>query len=140
MVPVLIICQHRADAEEMTKQVKSALKSKTKRSKYYSLLGARKASAFVQQFAEFDDENKEMNWNAIVAASTEVFSDTNMRRITVTDPYGGRGFDFDVRDKTANNYGGMLVIATTIPPGRDWIQWKGRTARGGNHILVLSLL
>ena len=65
-----------------------------------------------------------------------------MRRITVTDPYGGRGFDFDVRDQMANEHGGMLVITMTIPTGRDWTQWKGRTARGdrnGQLAVVLSL-
>jgi superfamily II DNA/RNA helicase len=32
-------------------------------------------------------------------------------------------------DKEANANGGMLVIATSIPDEREWIQWKGRTAR-----------
>ena len=32
-------------------------------------------------------------------------------------------------DKEANAHGGMLVIATSIPDEREWIQWKGRTAR-----------
>ena len=34
-----------------------------------------------------------------------------------------------VVDKEANANGGMLVIATSIPDEREWIQWKGRTAR-----------
>ena len=59
-----------------------------------------------------------------------MFADTPRRRITITDPYGGRGFDYDVRDESANFEGGLLVIALTVPAGRDWIQWKGRTARG----------
>lgn len=139
LVPVLIICPHRADAEQMTIEIAAALHAKTRRKKYAKLLGTeteRKAASFVQQFAEYDNDNNEMNWNALVAAATELFPDTAMRRITVTDPYGGRGFDFDVRDKAANNRGGMLVIATTIPPGRDWVQWKGRTARGGRLMLL----
>lgn len=48
---------------------------------------------------------------------------------------------FDVRDEFANSMGGMLVIAMTIPGGRDWTQWKGRTARGdrnGQLAVVLS--
>ena len=32
-------------------------------------------------------------------------------------------------DKEANANGGMLVIATSVPDEREWIQWKGRTAR-----------
>ena len=34
-----------------------------------------------------------------------------------------------VVDKEANANGGMLVIATSVPDEREWIQWKGRTAR-----------
>ena len=32
-------------------------------------------------------------------------------------------------DKDANANGGMLVIATSVPDEREWIQWRGRTAR-----------
>ena len=32
-------------------------------------------------------------------------------------------------DKVANNNGGMIVIATSVPDEREWIQWRGRTAR-----------
>jgi len=54
-----------------------------------------------------------------------------MRVMTITDPLGGRGHDFDVSDEKAELAGGMLVIATTVPKPRDWLQWKGRTARSG---------
>ena len=130
-MPVLIICENRVDVDLLHKYIVKNLSKKTK--KHKDLLGNknRKVDSFVQIFAEVDDNNKEMNWNQIISNSTEVFSDTNMRRITVTDSFGGRGFDYDVRDKAANNEGGMLMIACTIPPGRDWVQWKGRTARGG---------
>ena len=43
--------------------------------------------------------------------------------------FGGRGHDYQVLDKEANANGGMLGIATSIPDEREWIQWKGRTAR-----------
>ena len=36
--------------------------------------------------------------------------------------------------------GGMLVIAMTIPGGRDWIQWKGRTARGDRNGQIAVVL
>ena len=55
--------------------------------------------------------------------------DDNRCRVTVTDRFGGRGHDFQVVDREANANGGMLVIATSIPDEREWIQWKGRTAR-----------
>ena len=56
-------------------------------------------------------------------------AEDNRCRVTVTDRFGGRGHDFQVVDKAANANGGMLVIATSIPDEREWIQWKGRTAR-----------
>ena len=39
------------------------------------------------------------------------------------------GHDLDVMDKLSNENGGMLVITTSVPDTREWIQWKGRTAR-----------
>lgn len=45
-------------------------------------------------------------------------------------------------DREANANGGMLVIATSIPDKREWIQWKGRTARQdrpGQFQVVLNL-
>ena len=56
-------------------------------------------------------------------------AEDNRCRVTVTDRFGGRGHEFQVVDKEANANGGMLVIATSIPDEREWIQWKGRTAR-----------
>ena len=44
-------------------------------------------------------------------------------------------------DKEANANGGMLVIATSVPDEREWIQWRGRTARQdrpGQFHVVLS--
>ena len=44
-------------------------------------------------------------------------------------------------DKEANANGGMLVIATSVPDEREWIQWKGRTARQdrpGQFYVVLN--
>ena len=82
-----------------------------------------------------------MDSNTLVSAATQILPDTPRRRITITDPYGGRGFDYDVRDESANSEGGLLVIALTVPAGRDWIQWKGRTARGdrkGQLSVILS--
>jgi len=61
-------------------------------------------------------------------------------RVTVTDRFGGRGHDYQVLDKIAIENGGMLVIATSIPDEREWIQWRGRTARqdkpGQYHVVL----
>ena len=46
-----------------------------------------------------------------------------------------------VVDRESNANGGMLVIATSIPDEREWIQWKGRTARQdrpGQFYVILS--
>ena len=48
--------------------------------------------------------------------------DESRCRVTITDKFGGRGHDFQVIDKEANANGGMLVIATSIPDEREWIQ------------------
>jgi len=77
-----------------------------------------------------------MNWNEIVAKSTEKFPNIKMRRITVTDPFGARGFDYDVKDDEANDNGGMLVIATHISHKRNWTQLIGRAARGGECVYM----
>ena len=48
---------------------------------------------------------------------------------------------FQVVDKENNANGGMLVIATSIPDEREWIQWKGRTARQdrpGQYYVILN--
>ena len=48
-----------------------------------------------------------------------------------------------VVDKESNSNGGMLVIATSMPNEREWIQWKGRTARQdrpGQFYVVLNKL
>ena len=44
-------------------------------------------------------------------------------------------------DKDAIANGGMLVVATTVPDEREWIQWRGRTARQdkpGQYQVVLN--
>eukprot|EP00327_Prymnesium_parvum_P001666 CAMPEP_0182826970 /NCGR_PEP_ID=MMETSP0006_2-20121128/16663_1 /TAXON_ID=97485 /ORGANISM="Prymnesium parvum, Strain Texoma1" /LENGTH=1174 /DNA_ID=CAMNT_0024954181 /DNA_START=1 /DNA_END=3525 /DNA_ORIENTATION=+ len=62
-------------------------------------------------------------------------------QITVTDKWGGRGHDYESKHDRAEQAGGPLVIATSVPDAREWTQWKGRTARQdkkGQYIVVLS--
>ena len=99
----------------------------------------------VQRFSEFDDEGRLMKdeWATIIEDSTKRLGgiEDNRCRVTVTDRFGGRGHDFQVVDKEANANGGMLVIATSIPDEREWIQWKGRTARQdrpGQYFVILN--
>ena len=87
----------------------------------------------VQRFSEFDAAGVSMKaeWQTIIDDATKRIGgqEDNRCRVTITDRFGGRGHDFQVVDKEANLNGGMLVIATSVPDEREWIQWKGRTAR-----------
>ena len=85
-------------------------------------------------------------WATVVEQSTLPISVDARRywRITVTDYCGGRGHDYRVRisDESVDKAGGLLVIMTTIPESqREWVQWRGRTARGdrrGQYAVCLS--
>jgi hypothetical protein len=87
----------------------------------------------VQRFSEFDAEGRSLkeSWQTLIDDSTKRLGgvEDNRCRVTVTDRFGGRGHDFQVVDGESNANGGMLVIATSIPDEREWIQWRGRTAR-----------
>lgn len=98
----------------------------------------------VQRFAQFDERGRTLagQWQGIIDDATRRLggTETNRCRVTVTDKFGGRGHDFQVMDKETIANGGMLVIATSIPDEREWIQWKGRTGRqdrpGQYHVVL----
>ena len=99
----------------------------------------------VQRFSEFDEHGRSMreHWQTTIDDATKRLggADDNRCRVTVTDRFGGRGHDFQVADKESNANGGMLVVATSIPDEREWIQWKGRTARQdrpGQFVVLLN--
>jgi len=87
----------------------------------------------VQRLSQFDSRGASLReeWQTLIDDATKRLgtAEDHRCRVTVTDRFGGRGHDFQVVDKEANANGGMLVIATSIPDEREWIQWKGRTAR-----------
>ena len=87
----------------------------------------------VQRLSQFDENGRSLDkqWQGVIEDATRRLggSADSRCRVTVTDKFGGRGHDFQVVDKESNANGGMLVIATSIPDEREWIQWKGRTAR-----------
>jgi len=90
------------------------------------------AEQTVQIFAQLDPKqgrrSMKNEWGAIVERATKRLADGTYR-VTVTDPWGGRGYDFRCLDDAVNEHGGLLLIVTSIPQEREWIQWKGRTAR-----------
>lgn len=129
-VPVLIICTSAAELAAMH----SALRTS----------GAMPAEE-VQRFSEFDEKGASLRteWQTIIDDATKRIGGANDHRcrVTVTDRFGGRGHDFQVTDKEAIANGGMLVIATSIPDEREWIQWRGRTARQdkpGHYYVILN--
>ena len=63
--------------------------------------------------------------------------------ISVVDYEGGRGQDYNILDRGVDRSGGLVVIITEIPVKgeREWVQWKGRTARSdrkGRYAVILS--
>jgi len=129
-VPILVIASSNEELGALHKAVSSS-----------SVI----PQAEVQRFSEFDAAGVSLRseWQTIIDDATKRLgsADDNRCRVTVTDNFGGRGHDFQVVDKEANANGGMLVIATSMPDEREWIQWKGRTARqdrSGQFYVILN--
>jgi hypothetical protein len=136
LVPVLIICgtttQARRIFEKVTNQIgKSKIEFPINKS----------SNDYVQLFLEVDPITGEnMNWGDKVEKATHI--DNGWTCITITDPFGGRGHDFRVTEDEIDAKGGLLVIMSSIPESeREWIQWKGRTARDdckGQYMVILN--
>jgi len=135
---VLVIARDPRELEKLYRELKGALINVADR--------VMTEEDHLQRFRERDENGVLLKdqWDDIVARATQRFGlrDASYCCVTVTDYFGGRGHDFNVMDEKANNeHGGMLVIATTVPDTREWIQWKGRTARQdrpGQFVVVLS--
>ena len=132
-VPVLVICE----TPEVAKTVFQKLKS---------LIGETK----VQFLLERDIEKRTTVSRAEIAATVDKATKTWQGHeegagpwtTTVTDYFGGRGLDYQVSSDTVNDNGGLMVVMTSIPDSeREWIQWKGRTARqdrNGQYKVILD--
>jgi hypothetical protein len=137
-VPVLIVTKDPAAAAELVAKLLAKLAGNR-------LCDGQPAKNFVQLFCKVDHNNMNMPWLDIIDNATAIIpglrNKLTTRRITVTDPFGGRGHDFMVRDEAADKNKGMAVIAAVFPESeRDWVQWKGRTARNdrrGQYAVVL---
>ena len=133
-VPVLIITTGAAQIKQVLAELREGVGAK---------VGI--PADEVQRLSQFDEKNRSLrkDWQRIIEDATRRLggaSDSRCR-VTVTDKFGGRGHDFQVVDKESNANGGMLVIATSIPDEREWIQWKGRTARQdrpGQYFVILD--
>eukprot|EP00056_Hartaetosiga_gracilis_P013728 m.229979 g.229979 ORF g.229979 m.229979 type:complete len:1784 (-) comp13889_c0_seq1:72-5423(-) len=128
-VPVLIICKKPDEAKKMAQQVRREV-----------------GAGMSQLFLEYVDKKSQHDeWDKIVDLATQPIENERSElvwRVTITDYFGGRGHDYKVSDEGVNDAGGMLVIITHIPDSnREWVQWKGRTARqdrNGQLLLVLD--
>ena len=136
-VSVLVITRNRQEIKDIC----TALEAKLVKDKNEPL-----ALEHLQQLCELDEDGKSLihEWDKVIAAATKRVKDTEGGTscyVTVTDFFGGRGHDYNVMDQITNENGGMLVIATSVPDTREWIQWKGRTARQdrpGKFAVLLS--
>ena len=134
-VPVLVITRDPQEINRLHAQIKRRLVDSG------LMLGQH-----LQRLRERDDNGNLQNreWETIITNATKRHGadEQSYCYITVTDFFGGRGHDYDVKDEQANESGGgMLVIATSIPDTREWIQWAGRTARQdkpGQFVVILS--
>jgi hypothetical protein len=150
-VPVLIIAASALEAYALERRLVAYLCVKHNEDER-ELKDGDNPKDFVQTFLQFKKDltittedrpsttpDKD-NWGRIVHEATARCSDRY--RITVTDPFGGRGHDFDVNDEKIEAHHGFALIMTSIPISeREWIQWKGRTSRRdnrGQYTVVLS--
>ena len=114
-VPVLIITGSPQDAQRV-------------RAAFCSMKGR---AADTQLFVEVvNGQSLEDKWAGIVDTATRPHASGSGWNITVTDYFGGRGHDYKVDDEDVDEAGGMLVIMMQVPDSkREWVQWRGRTAR-----------
>ena len=132
-VPVLVIAKSPEEAIAIEAKVKAALAERliglypnsSSRNKYVQLFRQYKLNSIT-----LDTEN----WEKIVSRATSKGPEEDRFCITITDPFGGRGHDFDVNNDEVNNGGGLAVIMTFIPASkRVWMQCLGRTSRKDNN-------
>mmetsp|Transcript_40220 Transcript_40220/g.86259 ORF Transcript_40220/g.86259 Transcript_40220/m.86259 type:complete len:1349 (+) Transcript_40220:1-4047(+) len=137
-VPVLIISEN----PRMRDKITAALKSCSKLPEEYT---DRTDVGIVEVKSGAhgnDDFMKKVELATKPVMVTENGRRVKMWPISVTTPEGGRGHDFRTIDSTVDKRGGLFVIVTWIPDSlRDWMQFKGRTARqdkNGQYAVVLN--
>lgn len=135
-VPVLVIAKSTSDIVE-------SIKAGVSGPKYRSILNGNEANDVVQLLLQYKPETATpMPYAELVEKATKpIIEGLPARRITVTDAFGGRGHDYAVYDDIVDLNGGLLVIVADVPPSeREWVQWKGRTARSdrkGQYAIIL---
>lgn len=125
-VPVLIIMHDPELAKRVQRLVSDRLPNG------HGRLRDRSGAPEVQLYISEIEKSK---LTGIVMKATEPIDENTQEkrfRVTVTDYSGGRGIDYNMpADSDTDDAGGLLVILSCIPKEgeREWIQWRGRTAR-----------
>lgn len=133
-VPVLIIAGD-------TEQCKSVVR---KLRKYVSGFGSINDQDMIRSLSQSDYDKNPPLYKESLKKSTQAMAGhgPKLYRITVTDPSGARGTDYQMRDEDPDRVGGLMLIVMQIPLSeRDWVQYKGRTARQkwrGQYCAVLQ--
>jgi hypothetical protein len=137
-VPILVIARNPQELEEIYQRLYDELVASPQNQ-------GRMAPEDLQRLRERNEHGVLMSdeWERVIEDATRRMGtgENTYCKVTVTEYFGGRGHDFNVMDPTTDKNGGMLVIATSIPDTREWIQWKGRTARQdrrGQYCVILS--
>jgi len=129
-VPVLIIAKDTSQCEDFVKRLRREI-------------GAFADDA-IRSLSQNDYDRNPSLYKESLKKSTKAMGakGKTIYRITVTDPSGARGTDYQMRDEEPDRLGGLMLIVLHIPLSeRDWVQYKGRTARQkwrGQYCAVLQ--
>lgn len=137
MVPVLVITACPEDADLVVEQLRQHART--------ALAGCN-PSDLIRSLSQREYDRDPRVYKESLRASTQTLSKNSAGphdfRITVTDPTGARGTDYQMNDEAADKLGGLMLVMMHVPPSRrDWIQFKGRTSRQnwrGQYCVVLS--
>jgi len=137
LVPVLIIAPSPESADAIVDRLRQRARS---------ILAGCNTSDLVRSLSQREYDRSPAVYKDNLRASTRTLSRNSTGpkefRITVTDHTGARGTDYQMVDEDADRLGGLLLIMMHVPPSkRDWIQYKGRTARQnwrGQYCVVLN--
>lgn len=134
-VPALVI----ATSERLAKAAQERLREDLGRDR---AIDPDQIDAIVLPFHESLLQTDPRKYQNSLSASTQRIGHKKPWPITVTDHHGGRGIDYRMDDRDADDYGGLAVVVLGIPTSeREWIQFQGRTARQqcqGQIVAVLN--
>eukprot|EP00930_Biecheleria_cincta_P040997 TRINITY_DN2807_c0_g1_i1.p1 TRINITY_DN2807_c0_g1~~TRINITY_DN2807_c0_g1_i1.p1 ORF type:complete len:1659 (-),score=312.51 TRINITY_DN2807_c0_g1_i1:74-4744(-) len=131
-VPVLIIAKDSIQCNEVVRKLRAKAE------------GEGLTTRDIGSLSNDDYAIDQHSYKATLKNATQaVMSDGNKQfRITVTDPTGARGTDYKMSDEDPDRMGGLMLIILEIPLSeREWVQYKGRTARQkwrGQYCAVLN--